>query len=126
MIHQWTQMTLTTSIGQANLVSVYDDSDLEQMKDVHMTMMYLNAYAEKFDEGSADDDEVRDAFEKKCKEYGLEEADYKDFYVDGYYFKPRDPNDDSYAHDLEFSFSRIPANVKEESVDEYCLKQYIM
>ena len=89
-----------------------------------MKMMYLNCYAAKFDDGYADSDEVREAFKEKCKSYGLEEADYKVFHVDGYDYTPRDPNDDSVAHDLEFSFSRIPADVKEEGVDEHCLKQY--
>ena len=111
-------------VYQSGSLGVYDDANLEDMKDVHMKMMYLNCYAEKFDEGHADGDEVRKAFVEKCKEYGLEEADYKNFYVDSYDYKPLDPNDDSYAHDLEFSFSRIPADVKFESVDEYSLKQY--
>lgn len=111
-------------VYQSGEVGVFDDGNLEDMKEVHMIMMYLNCYAAKFDEGSADSDEVRKAFVAKCKEYGLEEADYKDFYVDSYDYKPRDPNDDSYAHDLEFSFYRIPADVKEEGVDEHCLKQY--
>ena len=111
-------------VYQSGSLGIYDDGNLEDMKDVHMKMMYLNCYAEKFDEGHADGDEVRKAFVEKCKEYGLEEADYKNFYVDSYDYKPRDPNDDSYAHDLEFSFSRIPADVKFESVDEYSLKQY--
>lgn len=111
-------------VYQSGELGVYDDSDIEQMKAVHMTMMYLNAYAEKFDDGYADDDEVRDLFVEKCKAYGLEEADYKNFYVDGYDYKPRDPNDDSRAHDLGFSFTRLPADVIEQNVDEYCLKQY--
>lgn len=105
-------------------LGVYDDSDIAQMKKVHMTMMYLNAYAENFNDGHADDDEVREAFVEKCKLYGLEEADYNDFYVDAYDYKPRDPNDDSFAHNLGFSFSRIPADVVEQNVDEYCLRQY--
>ena len=111
-------------VYQSGEIGIFDDGNLEDMKEVHMIMMYLNCYADKFDEGSADSDEVRESFVAKCKEYGLEEADYKDFHVDTYYFKPRDPNDDSYAHDLEFSFYRIPADVKEEGVDEHCLKQY--
>lgn len=111
-------------VYQSGSLGIYDDGNLEDMKDVHMKMMYLNCYAEKFDEGHADGDEVRKAFVEKCKEYGLEEADYENFYVDSYDYKPRDPNDDSYAHDLEFSFSRIPADVKFESVDEYSLKKY--
>jgi len=105
-------------------LGIFDDTNVEQMKTVHMTMMYLNAYAEKFDDGHADSDEVQKAFEEKCKSYGLEEADYKNFYVDGYDYKPRDPNDDSFAHDLGFSFSRVPADVVEQNVDEYCLRQY--
>lgn len=105
-------------------LGTYDDSDLFQMKAVHMLMMYMNCYAEKFDEGSADCDEVRKEFEEKCKSYGLEEADYKDFHVDMYDYKPRDPNSDSYAHDLSFSFTRVPADVKEEYTDEHHLKRY--
>ena len=111
-------------VYQSGQLGVFDDSNIEQMKTVHMTMMYLNAYAEKFDDGSADDDEVRKAFVEKCKSYGLEEADYDDFYVDAYDYQPRDPNDDSFAHDLGFSFKRIPADVIEENVDEHCLRQY--
>lgn len=105
-------------------LGVYDDSDIAQMKKVHMTMMYLNAYAENFDDGHADDDEVQKTFVEKCKLYGLEEADYDDFCVEAYYYKPRDPNDDSFAHDLGFSFTRVPADVVEQNVDEYCLRQY--
>ena len=111
-------------VYQSGELGVFDDSDLEQMKAVHMTMMYLNCYAKKFDDGYADDDEVREAFIEKCKSYGLEEADYKNFYVDGYDYRPRDPNDDSCAHDLGFSFSRLPVDVIEQNVDEYCLRQY--
>lgn len=111
-------------VYQSGSLGIFDDSDLEQMKAVHMTMMYLNCYAEKFDDGYADSDEVREAFIEKCKSYGLEEADYKNFDVDGYDYKPRDPNDDSNAHDLGFSFSRIPADVIEQNVDEYSIKQY--
>lgn len=111
-------------VYQSGELGVFDDSDLEQMKAVHMTMMYLNCYAEKFDDGYADDDEVREAFIEKCKSYGLEEADYKNFYVDGYDYRPRDPNYDSCAHDLGFSFTRLPADVIEQNVDEYCLRQY--
>lgn len=105
-------------------LGIFDDTNIEQMKTVHMTMMYLSAYAEKFDDGHADSDEVQKAFVKKCKSYGLEEADYNDFYVDAYDYKPQDPNDDSFAHDLRFSFSRVPADVVEQNVDEYCLRQY--
>ena len=105
-------------------LGVYDDSDVAQMKEVHMTMMYLNAYAENFDDGHADCDEVRKTFVEKCKLYGLEEADYDDFYVAVYDYRPKDPNDDSVAHDLEFSFSRIPADVIEQNVNEYCIRQY--
>lgn len=111
-------------VYQSGELGIFDDSDIEQMKAVHMTMMYLNCYAEKFDEGYADEDEVREIFVEKCKSYGLEEADYKDFDIDAYDYKPRDPNDDSFAHDLGFSFSRIPADVIEQNVDEYSLKQY--
>lgn len=111
-------------VYQSGVLGTFDDSNLEQMKAVHMTMMYLNAYAEKFDDGYADSDEVREAFVEKCKSYGLEESDYKNFEVDAYDYKPRDPNDDSNAHDLGFSFSRIPADVIEQNVDEYSLKQY--
>jgi len=111
-------------IYKSGELGVYDDADIEQMKAVHMTMMYLNAYAEKFDDGNADDDEVREAFAEKCKSYGLEEADYKNFHIDGYHYKPRDPNCDSNAHDLEFSFKRLPADVVEQNVDEFGLRQY--
>lgn len=111
-------------VYQSGSLGTFDDADLDQMKAVHMKMMYLNSYAEKFDDGYADEDEVRKVFIEKCKSYGLEEIDYKNFYVDGYDYKPRDPNDDSNAHDLGFSFSRIPADVIEQNVDEHCLKQY--
>lgn len=33
-------------------------------------------------------------------------------------------DDDSCAHDLGFSFSRLPADVIEQNVDDYCLRQY--
>lgn len=105
-------------------LGIFDDSDLEQMKTVHMTMMYLNCYAEKFDDGYADDDEVREAFIEKCKSYGLEEADYKNFYIVGCDYMPSDPNDDSYADDLRFSFTRLPVDVIEQNIDEYSIKQY--
>ena len=111
-------------VYQSGSLGVYDDGNLEDMKNVHMQMMYLNAYSEFFDEGYADGDKVREYFVQKCKEYGLEEADYKDFHVCAYDYTPRDPNDDSYAHDLEFSFTRLPADVQEERVDEYSLKKY--
>lgn len=112
-------------VYQSGELGIFDDSDLEQMKTVHMTMMYLNCYAEKFDDGYADSDEVREAFIEKCKSYGLKEEDYKNFDIDGYDYTPRDPNDDSNAHDLGFSFSRLPADVVEQNVDEYCLRQYL-
>ena len=105
-------------------IGTFDDGDLNQMKAVHMIMMYLNCYASKFDDGHANRDDVREAFEAKCQEYGLEEADYEDFDLDMYDYRPRDPNDDSHAHGLSFTFTRVPADVKEENVDEYCLRQY--
>ena len=105
-------------------LGTFDDSDPNQMKEVHLMMMYMNSYASKFDEGTADCDEVRKSFREKCESYGLKEADYKDFHLGMYDYKPRDPNCDSYAHDLQFTFTRIPADVQEESVDEYCLTQY--
>lgn len=111
-------------VYKSGALGTFDDGDLNQMIAVHMTMMYLNCYADKFADGYADSDEVRTAFEEKCKEYGLEEAEYKNFDIEACYYKPRDPNDCSYAHDLEFTFNRIPADVKEENVDEYCLRQY--
>ena len=111
-------------VYQSGQLGIFDDGNLNDMKKVHMMMMYLNAYASKFDEGSADSDEVRQEFVEQCKSYGLEETDYKDFQLYAYDYKPRDPNCDSYAHDLQFSFTRVPADVVEESVDEYCLRQY--
>ena len=105
-------------------LGAYDDGDMNHMKEVHIKMMYLNAYADNFDDGHADCDKVRAAFEEKCKSYGLEEEDYKNFSLDMYDYKPDDPNDESHAHDLEFTFSRIPADVTEERVDEFCLRQY--
>lgn len=111
-------------VYQSGQLGIFDDGNIDDMKKVHMMMMYLNAYAEKFDDGRADSDEVRKVFEEKCKSYGLEEADYKDFHIYAYDYKPSDPNDDSNAHDLEFTFTRIPADVVEENVDEYCLRQY--
>ena len=111
-------------VYSSGALGAYDDGDLNHMKEVHMMMMYMNAYADNFDEGHADCDKVRKAFEEKCKSYGLEEADYKNFHLDMYDYKPDDPNDDSYAHNLEFTFSRIPADVTEEHVDEFCLRQY--
>ena len=112
-------------VYSSGTLGIFDDSDLEQMKNVHMTMMYLNCYADKFDDGRADSDKVKEAFDEKCKAYGLAKADYKDFYVDAYDYEPDDPNDDSNAHDLRFSFRRIPADVVEQNVDEYCLRQYL-
>lgn len=111
-------------VYSSGTLGVFDDGNIDDMKAVHQMMMYMNAYADNFDEGRADCDKVRAAFEEKCKSYGLEEADYKNFHLDLYDYKPSDPNDDSYAHDLEFTFSRIPAGVTEESVDEFCLRQY--
>lgn len=105
-------------------LGVYDDGDLNQMKEVHMMMMYMNAYADNFHEGHANCDKVREAFEGKCKSYGLEEADYKNFSLNMYDYKPDDPNDDSYADDLSFSFTRLPADVIEQNVYEHCLRQY--
>ena len=104
--------------------NLYKEVDIRANKIKELKEMGINPYAEKFDDGYADDDEVRKAFVEKCKAYGLEEADYKNFYVDAYDYKPRDPNDDSGAHDLGFSFTRLPADVIEEDVDEHCLKQY--
>jgi hypothetical protein len=111
-------------VYSSGTLGVFDDTNIDDMKAVHQMMMYMNAYADNFDEGHADYDEVRKVFEEKCKSYGLEEADYKDFNLVMYDYRPRDPNDDSYAHSLEFTFSRVPANVTEEHVDEFCLRQY--
>lgn len=105
-------------------LGVFDDGNLNDMKKVHMMMMYMNVYAGYFDDGRADNDEVEKAFAERCKSYGLEESDYKDFYLDMFDYEPRDPNDDSNAHSLSFTFSRIPADVVEERVDEFCMRQY--
>ena len=111
-------------VYSSGYLGAYDDGDMNHMKEVHMKMMYLNAYAGNFYDGDADCDKVRSAFEEKCKSYGLEEEDYKNFSLDMYDYKPDDPNYESYAHDLGFTFSRIPADVTEERVDEFCLRQY--
>lgn len=111
-------------VYSSGTLGVFDDGNIDDMKAVHQMMMYMNAYADNFDEGRADYDKVREAFAEKCKSYGLEELDYKNYHLDMYDYKPDDPNDDSYAHDLEFTFKRIPADVVEERVDEFCLRQY--
>lgn len=105
-------------------LGVFDDGNLNDMKKVHMMMMYMNAHAAHFDDGYAASEEVEKLFAEKCKSYGLEESDYKDFSLDMFDYEPRDPNDDSNAHSLSFTFSRIPADVVEERVDEFCFRQY--
>ena len=45
-------------VYSSGTLGIFDDSDLEQMKTVHMTMMYLNCYADKFDDGRADSDRM--------------------------------------------------------------------
>ena len=111
-------------VYSSGTLGVFDDGSIDDMKEVHMTMMYLNAHADNFDDGHAYCDKVRKAFDEKCRSYGLEESDYKNFRIDMYDYMPSDPNDDSNAHSLKFTFSRIPANVTEERVDEFCLRQY--
>ena len=111
-------------VYSSGTLGVFDDGNIDDMKAVHQMMMYMNAYADNFDDGHADYDKVRETFYEKCKSYGLEEADYKNFHLDMYDYKPDDPNDDSNAHNLEFTFKRLPADVTEERVDEFCLRQY--
>lgn len=111
-------------VYSSGTLGVFDDTNIDDMKAVHQMMMYMNAYAENFDDGYADCDKVRETFERKCKSYGLEEIEYKNYSLEMYDYRPEDPNDDSNAHNLKFSFKRLPADVTEEHVDEFCLRQY--
>lgn len=112
-------------VQESGELGTFDDAKLDDMIQVHMMMIYLNCYGSNFDEGRADEDEVREEFETACKNYGIPEDKYKNFYLDAYDYRPSDPNDDSYAHDLYFSFTRMPADTRVESVDEGNIKQYL-
>lgn len=111
-------------VYSSGTLGVFNDGNIDDMKAVHQMMMYMNAYAENFDDGHADCDKVRETFERKCKSYGLEELEYKNYSLDMYEYRPEDPNDDSNAHNLKFTFKRLPADVVEQNVDEFCLRQY--
>lgn len=112
-------------VQESGELGTFDDANLDDMIQVHMMMIYLNCYGNNFDEGHADSDEVREEFEEACKKYGIPEDKYKNFELDAYNYRPSDPNDDSYAHDLYFNFTRMPADTRVESVDEENIKEYL-
>jgi hypothetical protein len=115
-------------VEKSGELGTYDDTDMEEMLIVHLQMLYLNCYAGRFDDGYADEEEVMKDFTDAAHGYGITDGEI-DWFIekhmrDEWEFKPRDPNDDSRAHDLYFTFSRIPANVKEEGVDADDIRTY--
>lgn len=110
-------------------LGVFDDTKEEDMIKVHLQMLYMNCYADVFDDGYANDDKVIERFCKEAHAFGITDDELDKFIendlIDDYEWKPDDPNNDSNAHDLWFSFYRIPADVVEEDVDSDDITNYI-
>lgn len=109
-------------------LGTFDDANLKDMLKVHLQMMYMNSYAEVFDDGYADEEKVMKHFYNEAHSYGITDDELNAFIehdlMDEYEWLPDDPNDDSNAHDLSFAFSRVPADVKEEIVNAHNITYY--
>lgn len=107
----------------------FDDTKEKDMLKVHLQMLFMNCYADIFDDGYANDDKVMTHFYKEAHKFGIKDKELEKFIkkdlIHDYQWLPNDPNDDSYAHDLYFTFYRIPADIDEESVDADDITNYI-
>ena len=116
-------------VKESGELGTFDDTNEHDMLTVHLQMLFMNCYGDVFDEGYADDDKVMEHFYKEAHNVGITDDELEKFIendlIDDYHWKPDDPNCDSHAHDLWFSFHRIPADVVEESVDSDDITNYI-
>lgn len=116
-------------------IGTYDDTNRSDMVEVFLTIILLDKFAEEYDDGTYDREKVLDSFRSACANTPISKDEVEKFIADNhledsifdfvYDFMPRDPNDDSNAHDLSFDFYRIPCGIKEEPVYSTQLKQFI-
>lgn len=107
-------------------LGTYDDNNRSDMVELFLTIILLNKFAGEYDDGTYDREKVLNLFRKECAATPISKDEVEQFIVDNhldksifdfvYDFIPRDPNDDSHAHDLSFDFYRIPSGIKEEPV----------
>lgn len=108
-----------------------DDNNPKDMKELAFTQAAVEYCCDNYDDGylNLDDDEYRKlmvnnefllsiATKEEIEEF-CNDFDFRDLAYD---YRPRDPNDCSYAHDLSVTWSRIPADVQELDVDDNWVK----
>jgi hypothetical protein len=122
-------------IRKHGTLGVYDDENPAQMKKLLILIRAVDSMADCLDYGSWDFDYDKlvddiadgtvvteeDAVEwiKKniCDDPSDEDTFHDCAWEFMYNYMPRDPEDDSRAHDLRVSFTKIPGEVSESSVD---------
>lgn len=122
-------------IRKHGTLGVYDDENKEQMKRLLIIIRAVDSMADCLDYGSWDFDYDKlvsdiadgtvvteeDAVEwiKKniCDDPSDEDTFHDCAWDFMYTYMPRDPEDDSRAHDLRVSFTKIPGEVSESRVD---------
>lgn len=116
-------------------LGTYDDNNRSDMVDLFLTIILLNKFASEYDDGTYDREKVLKLFRSECANTPISKDEVEKFIADNhldqsifdfvYDFMPRDPNDDSNAHDLSFDFYRIPSGIKEEPVTSAQVHKFI-
>ena len=121
---------------------IVDDENPEEMKELALTEQALDFCALNFDDGSCQIDEeelaalMKDGNHKYnfIKDIGITDEEIDAFIKEHigevwdflYEYTPRDPNDDSNAHDLNIHFRKVPADYKESDLEMSWYKKAIM
>jgi hypothetical protein len=116
-------------------LGTYDDNNRSDMVELFLTIILLNKFASEYDDGTYDREKVLKLFRTECSNTPISKDEVEKFITDNhldqsifdfvYDFMPRDPNDDSNAHDLSFDFYRIPSGIKEEPVTSAQVHKFI-
>jgi hypothetical protein len=116
-------------------IGTYDDNNRSDMVELFLTIILLDKFAGEYDAGTNDREKVLNLFRSECANTPISKDEVEKFISDHYLdesifdfvydFMPRDPNDDSNAHDLSFDFYRIPCGIKEEPVYSAQVQQFI-
>lgn len=127
-------------VKDSGVYGIVDDENAEEVKELALTEQAVTFCALNFDDGSVniDEEELAALMKDKSHDYNfIKEIGITDEEIDAflkdieiwnlmYEYKPRDPNDDSNAHDLDVNFKRVPADYKEEDLDSAWYKKAIM
>lgn len=127
-------------VKDSGVYGIVDDENAEEVKELALTEQAVTFCALNFDDGGVqiDEEELAALMKDKSHDYNfIKEIGITDEEIDAflknvniwdlmYEYEPRDPNDDSNAHDLDVNFKRVPADYKEEDLDTSWYKKAIM